>query len=114
MSVTAIDVQVDSVKAATKLLSEAYGWEILNDEEDFGELMAGQMRVMLSVNAMVPWGKVDGIILHDYVEDVPAAVDRAVAAGAELVEGPSTTDWGTEAAYLRGPGNLIVDLCRDA
>jgi len=43
---------------------------------------------MLSVTAMVPWGKTDGIILHNYVDDVPAAVDRAVAAGAELLDGP--------------------------
>ena len=114
MSVTAIDVQVDDVPAAIKLLNEAYGWEVTFDDPKFGELMAGQTRIMLSVTAMVPWGKADGIILHNYVDDVPAAVDRAVAAGAELLDGPLKTDWGTEAAYLRGPGNLIVDLCKDA
>lgn len=114
MSVTAIDLQVDNVPAATKLLSDAYGWEVLSDGQDFGELMAGQTRVMLSVKAMVPWGKTDGLILHDYVDDVSVAVARAVDAGVELIEGPLTTDWGTEAAYLRGPGNLIVDLCKDA
>lgn len=114
MSVTAIDLQVDNVRAATKLLSEAYGWEVLSDGDNFGELMAGQTRVMLSVEAMVPWGKADGVILHDYVDNVSVAVARAVAAGAELIEGPVTTDWGTEAAYLKGPGNLIVDLCKDA
>ncbi|WP_158607444.1 hypothetical protein [Flexivirga caeni] len=42
------------------------------------------------------------------------AVERAQDAGAELLEGPLTTDWGTQAAYLRGPGNLVVDVCRDA
>lgn len=114
MSVTAIDIQVDDVPAATRLLSEAYGWDVLSSGESFGELMAGQTRAMLSQEAMVPWGKTDGIILHNYVADVQAAVDRAVAAGAILESGPVKTDWGTEAAYLRGPGNLIVDLCKDA
>jgi hypothetical protein len=46
-------------------------------------------------------------------DDVPAAVEKAVEAGAELLTGPLRTDWGTEAAYLKGPGGLIVDVCRD-
>lgn len=112
--VTAIDLQVDDVPAATRLLSEAYGWEVTSDGDHFGELMAGPLRIMLSVDAMVPWGRTDGVILHHYVDDVPAAAQRAQDAGAELVEGPLTTDWGTQAAYLRGPGNLIVDVCRNA
>jgi uncharacterized glyoxalase superfamily protein PhnB len=113
MAVTAIDLQVDDVSAAVALLSKAYGWTVTVDEPGFGELLAGDLRIMLSVDAMVPWGGTDGVILHEYVDDVPAAVERAVAAGAELVLGPVTTDWGTEAAYLRGPGNLLVDVCRE-
>lgn len=73
MAVTAIDLQVDDVSAAVKLLSNAYGWEVTSDDPGFGELMAGDLRIMLSV-------------------------ERAVAAGAELLLGPLTTDWGTEAA----------------
>lgn len=57
VSVTAIDLQVDNVPVATKLLSDAYGWEVLSDGQDFGELMAGQTGVMLSVEAMVPLGE---------------------------------------------------------
>jgi len=113
MGVQAVDIQVDDVPTATRLLADAYGWRILSDDPNFGELDAGEIRVMLSVDAMVPWGAADGVILHHYVEDVPVAVARAVDAGAELVKGPLRTDWGTEAAYLRGPGNLIVDVCRD-
>ncbi|MFI6834058.1 VOC family protein [Kribbella sp. NPDC050241] len=114
MAVQAIDIQVDDVPAATKLLAEAYGWRILTEDPNFGELDAGGIRVMLSRDAMIPWGKLDGLIIHHYVDDVAAAAARAVDAGAELVAGPLQTDWGTEAAYLRGPGQLIVDVCRDA
>ncbi|REJ05513.1 hypothetical protein DY023_09740 [Microbacterium bovistercoris] len=113
MGVQAIDLQVDDVTTATKLLSAAYGWAVLTDDPNFGELDAGGIRVMLSRDAMVPWGALDGLILHHYVDDVTAAVARAVTAGAELLSGPLMTDWGTEAAYLRGPGGLIVDVCRD-
>jgi uncharacterized glyoxalase superfamily protein PhnB len=114
MALQAIDLRVEDVSGATKLLAEAYGWRVLSDGADFGELDAGGLRIMLSREAMVPWGRLDGLILHEYVDDVPAAVERAVAAGAELLAGPLKTDWGTEAAYLKGPGDLIVDLCRDA
>jgi predicted enzyme related to lactoylglutathione lyase len=114
VGVTAIDVQVDDVSAATRLLSKAYGWRVTADDPNFGELDADGLRIMLSRDAMVPWGTTDGIIPHHYVDDVAAAVARAVAAGAQLLAGPLKTDWGTEAAYLKGPGGLIVDVCRDA
>lgn len=113
MAVTAIDLQVDDVSAATELLSRAYGWHVLTDTPEFGELDAGGLRIMLSREAMVPWGKTDGVILHHYVDDVAAAAQTATEAGAELVAGPLHTDWGTQTAYLRGPGGLIVDVCRD-
>lgn len=113
MGVTAIDLQVDDVPAATRLLSRAYGWRVLADGPNFGELDADGLRIMLSREAMVPWGTAGGVILHHYVDDVAAAVEGAVAAGAELLAGPLRTDWGTEAAYLKGPGDIIVDVCRD-
>ncbi|MGI8614810.1 MAG: VOC family protein [Nocardioidaceae bacterium] len=112
MAVLAIDIQVDDVSAAVALLRDAYGWTVTSDDPNFGELTTGELRIMLSREALVPWGSADGVILHDYVDDVPAAVEKAVAAGAELLLGPLTTDWGTRAAYLRGPGNLVVDLCQ--
>ena len=113
VAVTAIDIQVDDVEAGTRLLTSAYGWRVLTADPNFGELDAGGLRVMLSREAMIPWGRTDGVILHHSVEDVAAAVETAMAAGAELLSGPVHTDWGTEAAYLKGPGGLIVDVCRD-
>jgi len=113
MAVTAIDLHVADVPGATALLSRAYGWRVLTDDPEFGELDAGGLRIMLSREAMVPWGRTDGVILHHYVDDIAAAVEKAVEAGAELLTGPLRTDWGTEAAYLKGPGGLVVDVCRD-
>lgn len=113
MAVTAINIRVDDVPGATRLLSQAYGWRVHTEDVDFGELDAGGLRVMLSRTAMVPWGKADGFILHHYVDDVATAVRAAVEAGAELLHGPVLTDWGTEAAYLRGPGSLVVNVCSD-
>jgi hypothetical protein len=76
-----------------RLLSEAYGWRVLTDDADFGELDADGVRIMLSREAMVPWGVTDGIILHHSVEDVAEAAGVAEKAGAELLDGPLRTDW---------------------
>jgi uncharacterized glyoxalase superfamily protein PhnB len=105
---------VDDVSGAVDLLSSAYGWQITVNEPGFGEVLAGDLRIMLSKDAMVDWGRTGGVILHDYVVDVDAAVEKAVAAGVELLQGPVDTDWGTRSALLKGPGGLIVDLCKDA
>jgi hypothetical protein len=59
--VTAIDIQVDDVPAAVALLRDAYGWEVTADGENFGELVAGDLRIMLSVGAMVPWQRANGL-----------------------------------------------------
>lgn len=59
VAVTAIDIQVEDVAASTRLLSEAYGWRVLTDDPDLGELDAGGVRIMLSRDAMVPWGRTD-------------------------------------------------------
>jgi catechol 2,3-dioxygenase-like lactoylglutathione lyase family enzyme len=42
--------------------------------------------------------------------DVPAAVERAVAAGAELVHEPVRKPWGQTVAYVRDPNGTLVEL----
>jgi lactoylglutathione lyase len=43
--------------------------------------------------------------------DVPAAVQRAVAAGATLLKAPATKPWGQTVAYVRTPDGTLVELC---
>jgi len=43
-------------------------------------------------------------------EDVPAAVERAVDAGAELVRPPVEKPWGQTVAYVRDPNGTLVEL----
>jgi catechol 2,3-dioxygenase-like lactoylglutathione lyase family enzyme len=42
--------------------------------------------------------------------DVPGAVERAVAAGAELVHEPVRKPWGQTIAYVRDPNGTLVEL----
>jgi lactoylglutathione lyase len=43
--------------------------------------------------------------------DVPAAVQRAVDAGATLLKAPATKPWGQTVAYVRTPDGTLVELC---
>jgi lactoylglutathione lyase len=43
-------------------------------------------------------------------DDVPAAVDAARAAGAELVAEPVEKPWGQTVAYVRSPDGVLVEL----
>jgi catechol 2,3-dioxygenase-like lactoylglutathione lyase family enzyme len=43
--------------------------------------------------------------------DIPAAVARATAAGAELVAAPKQKPWGQTVAYVRDLDGVLVELC---
>ena len=43
--------------------------------------------------------------------DVEGACERAVAAGATLLQVPATKPWGQTVAYLRCPDGMLVELC---
>ena len=47
-------------------------------------------------------------------DDVPAALARAIAAGAELVAAPKTKPWGQVVAYVRDNAGFLVELCTPA
>jgi catechol 2,3-dioxygenase-like lactoylglutathione lyase family enzyme len=42
--------------------------------------------------------------------DVPGAVERATAAGAEVLHEPVRKPWGQEIAYVRAPDGTLIEL----
>jgi lactoylglutathione lyase len=44
-------------------------------------------------------------------DDVAAACERAVAAGATLLAAPKVKPWGQTVAYVRCPDGCLVELC---
>jgi lactoylglutathione lyase len=44
-------------------------------------------------------------------DDVPAAYEHALAAGATAIAGPKQKPWGQTVAYLRDGDGAIVELC---
>jgi uncharacterized glyoxalase superfamily protein PhnB len=47
-------------------------------------------------------------------EDVAAAFERAVGAGAEPVSAPQTKPWGQDVAYVRDPDGTLVEIASPA
>ena len=52
-----------------------------------------------------------GIEIGLVTDDVAAACDRAVKAGATLLSPPTTKPWGQTVAYVRCPDGTLVELC---
>jgi catechol 2,3-dioxygenase-like lactoylglutathione lyase family enzyme len=44
-------------------------------------------------------------------DDVAAACERAVAAGAPLLKAPAAKPWGQTVAYVRSPDGTLIELC---
>jgi len=52
-----------------------------------------------------------GIEIGLVATDVPAACERAVAAGATLLAPPKLKPWGQTVAYVRCPDGVLVEIC---
>ncbi len=58
-----------------------------------------------------PGGKVLGVEVAFVTDDVAAAYDTAVAAGAVSVSRPEKKPWGQIVAYVRDNNGFLVELC---
>lgn len=44
-------------------------------------------------------------------DDVASALEKAVAAGALLMQPPKRMDWGQDVAYVADPDGFLVEIC---
>ncbi|MFQ5524911.1 MAG: VOC family protein [Thermoanaerobaculia bacterium] len=58
-----------------------------------------------------PAGGPLGVEIAFYVEDVPAAFQRAVDAGATAISEPRETPWGQTVSYVRSIEGTFVGIC---
>jgi lactoylglutathione lyase len=95
----------------------------LHEAGDYGELDTGSTTLAFARHAtaranlgvdylaadtsMRPLGMEIGLL----TEDVAAACERAVAAGAALLKAPVEKPWGQTVAYLRCPDGTLVEVC---
>jgi lactoylglutathione lyase len=118
-------VYVRDVNASIAFFERAFGLEraFVSPDGEFGTLATGGTALAFCQHATAreslghhylaaedsprPLGIEIGLV----TPDVPAACDRAVAAGATLLNPPKTKPWGQTVAYVRCPDGTLVELC---
>lgn len=120
-------VYVADVAASLAFFDKAFGLpkRFLHESGAYGEVDTGAGGTTL---AFVDHATARDSVQHDYVAadasdkplgmeigftvtDVPAAFDKAVAAGAKALAAPVTKPWGQTVAYVRCPDGTLVELC---
>lgn len=118
-------VYVRDVNASLSFFEQAFGLQrgFVSEGGEFGTLATGATALSFCRHDVAR-----DSVGHDYVAaeesarplgmevglvtpDVPAACDRAVAAGATLLNPPQTKPWGQTVAYVRCPDGTLVELC---
>ena len=122
MQLRYIILYVPDVGAAMDFYARAFGLELrfLHDGGDYGEMATGETRLAFSsIALMQSLGKQ---VAHEApkrpsfelafaTDDVPAALERALSAGAALVQGATDMPWGQTISYVRAPEGTLVEIC---
>jgi predicted enzyme related to lactoylglutathione lyase len=112
-SINAVTLIVNDPSAVAHRLADSFGWTITQDFGVFAELSAGDgALVWLNVPADRSDRLQQGVVIHAWVDDVDAAVNRARAGGAVILKEPTKMDFGMESAWAQVEGGPIVDLTR--
>ncbi len=113
---------VADVAATLDFYVHAFGIEkkMIHESGDYGELATGDTKLSFSSKSLMEsLGKTPGNVdpeapvfeIAFETEDVAAALKRAVAAGAALVQDVEQMPWGQTTAYIRDNNGFLVELC---
>ncbi|GAA0308480.1 VOC family protein [Rhodovulum strictum] len=113
---------VPDVAATLDFYGRAFGMTtgFLHESGEYGELATGETKLAFSsVRLMTELGKHPGqpdpaapvFEIAFETGDVAGAVERALAAGARLVQAPRDEPWGQTTAYVTDPNGCLVELC---
>jgi lactoylglutathione lyase len=118
-------VYVSDVRAALDFYGRAFGFptRFVHESGLYGELDTETTTLAFAAHELAdgnfPGGyqRVDpaalpfGMELGFVTTDVPAAVQRAVKAGATIAAEAQTKPWGQIVAYVRAPEGTLIELC---
>jgi len=113
---------VDDVASTLDFYGKAFGLSthFLHDSGTYGELETGATalafvsRTMMREIGKTPQPPVLGAPTCEIAlvtDDVAAGVDRALAAGAKLVQAPQEMPWGQTLAYVGDINDFLVEIC---
>ncbi|CAN5288174.1 hypothetical protein BH11PSE11_BH11PSE11_08090 [soil metagenome] len=118
-------IYVPDVEASLAFFEKAFGFSrrFLHESGTYGELLTGETTLAFAALALgsahFPNGFVAahgspvplGMEVAFITDDVNAAHEVAVAAGASAVRQPETMAWGQVVSYVRCPDGTLVELC---
>ncbi|SIQ41785.1 Catechol 2,3-dioxygenase [Alkalispirochaeta americana] len=113
---------VEDVPRSTKFYAEAFGLatSFIVESGDFGQMTSGETSLSFSsLKLMKELGKNPGrptasapvFEIAFEVDDVPAVLDRALRAGANLVQEVKQEAWGQTTSYVSDPDGYLVEIC---
>lgn len=116
---------VDDVPQAVGFYERAFGLtrRFVADDGTYGELATGETTLSFAAHALAgsflsggyrrnnPEEPPAGIEIGFVTDDVAAAWETALAAGATPLSPPVTKPWGQMVAYVRDPEGMLVELC---
>ena len=113
---------VDDVAATLAFFERAFDLRrnMLHESGDYGELATGTTRLSFSSRALLTsLGKTPGradlrapvFEIAFETDDVPAALARALTAGAVLVQKTRDEPWGQTTAYVSDPNGFLIEIC---
>ena len=113
MNLNQLDIIVSNVPQVCSELEHILDKKADYVDGSFAQFTIGSHCLMLSENHLIPLENFQsGIILHIEVEDVEQNYQRLKELGAEILHGPSETDWGTVSLLVKGPAGLVIDFYR--
>ncbi len=111
---------VENVEKSLALFKEAFGLNagFVHEGGDYAELDTGETKLAFAALSLVaakhpaPGAvKEPAFEIALETDDVPAALAKALAAGAELVQETRKMPWGQTTAYVRVENRFLVELC---
>ena len=117
-------IYVSSVEETLEFYNKAFGFETKNilESKDWGELSTGSTTLafathkMGDINLQGKYHKADlndmpfGIELSFLTDDVIAAYNRAVGAGAIPIREPEEKPWGQIVCYVRSLDGTVIEI----
>lgn len=116
---------VNDVEKSLTFYENAFGFKrkFITPESDYGELNTGETTLSFASKAMANSNLKDGF-LESSLDSKPFAVEvgfvtdnveeiteKAVKAGAVLLESPKQKPWGQTVAYVRDIDGFLIEIC---
>ncbi len=112
----------DDVPASLDFFARAFGFTIgfMHEGQDYGELVTGTTKLAFAATSLqrdlgktplAATASTPTFELAFETDDVAAAVEQAVAAGARLVQAAHQQPWGQTSAYVSDPNGYLIELC---